>query len=107
MNSAAPQSSIDSQARAELVARAMSLRPLVREHATQAEVDRRVPDEVIAALSGAGVFRLLTPRRYGGYQADLRTLTEVTEALGEADGSTSWVAMILAITNWLACLFPE
>ncbi|MBA4867048.1 acyl-CoA dehydrogenase family protein [Streptomyces sp. PSKA54] len=93
--------------RAELVARAVALQPLLREQAARGELDRVLPVEVVDALAEAGVFRLLTPRRYGGYETDLRTLTEVSEALGEGDGSAAWVGMIISVTNWLACLFPD
>lgn len=93
--------------RAELVERARSLQPLLRAEAEVAEADRIVPASVIEAMSEAGLFRLLTPRRFGGYETNLRTLTEVTEALGEADGSAAWTAMIISVTNWLASLFPD
>ncbi|WP_028803941.1 acyl-CoA dehydrogenase family protein [Streptomyces sp. 142MFCol3.1] len=89
------------------VAAAAALQPLLREHAARGDRDRVVPAEVVRALSEAGVFRLLTPKRYGGQEADLRTLTDVSEALGEADGSAAWVGMIISVTNWLACLFPD
>ncbi|WP_244291996.1 acyl-CoA dehydrogenase family protein [Streptomyces wuyuanensis] len=93
--------------RERLVSRAASLQPLLRDEAARGEADRAVPPEVVDALSGAGVFRLLTPKRYGGHETDLRTLTEVSAALGKGDGSAAWVGMIIAVTNWLACLFPE
>ncbi|MEV5384413.1 acyl-CoA dehydrogenase family protein [Streptomyces sp. NPDC052721] len=92
---------------AELVARAVALQPLLRDQAARGESDRVLPVEVVDALTDAGVFRLLTPRRYGGYETDLRTLTDVSEALGEGDGSAAWVGMIIAVTNWMACLFPD
>lgn len=95
------------RAREELVKRAAGLRPLLRECAARGDAERVVPQEVVDALAEAGVFRLLTPRRFGGYETDLRTLTEVSEALGEADGSAAWVGMIISVTNWLACLFPD
>ncbi|MFC9910908.1 acyl-CoA dehydrogenase family protein [Streptomyces sp. NPDC127197] len=93
--------------RAELVGRAIALQPLLRDQAARGESERVLPAEVVDALTEAGVFRLLTPRRYGGYETDLRTLTEVSEALGEGDGSAAWVGMIISVTNWLACLFPD
>ncbi|MEV5149075.1 acyl-CoA dehydrogenase family protein [Streptomyces sp. NPDC052727] len=76
-------------------------------HAARGDSDRAVPAEVVRALSDAGIFRLLTPKRYGGQEADLGTLTGVSEVLGAADGSAAWVAMIISVTNWLACLFPD
>ncbi|MGI5253932.1 acyl-CoA dehydrogenase family protein [Actinacidiphila glaucinigra] len=91
----------------ESVAAAAALQPLLRKHAARGDRDRVVPPEIVHALSDAGVFRLLTPKRYGGQEADLRTLTDVSEALGEADGSAAWVGMIISVTNWLACLFPD
>ncbi|WP_409468614.1 acyl-CoA dehydrogenase family protein [Streptomyces sp. HC307] len=93
--------------REELVARAAELRPLLRESAVRGDAERMVSKEVVDALADAGVFRLLTPRRFGGYETDLRTLTEVSEVLGEGDGSAAWVGMIISVTNWLACLFPD
>lgn len=93
--------------REALVRRARALQPLLREQAARTESDRCVPAEVMDELSAAGVFRLLTPRRYGGHETDLRTLTEVSEVLGEADGSTAWTAMIISVTNWLTSLFPD
>lgn len=93
--------------RAELVARATALQPLLRDQAAHGESARVVPKQVVDALAEAGVFRLLTPRRYGGHETDLRTLTEVSEALGAGDGSAAWVGMIISVTNWLACLFPD
>ncbi|MEV6781283.1 acyl-CoA dehydrogenase family protein [Streptomyces sp. NPDC051098] len=93
--------------RQKLVERAQALQPLLRAQAARTDEHRVVSAEVIQELSAAGVFRLLTPRRYGGHEADLRTLTEVSEVLGEADGSTAWTAMIISVTNWLASLFPD
>jgi hypothetical protein len=72
---------------AELVARARDLQPLLRKHVADGEVYRRQADEVIEALTTAGLFRLFTPRRFGGYSTSLRTQVDVTEALAEADGS--------------------
>ncbi|MFD0056937.1 acyl-CoA dehydrogenase family protein [Streptomyces sp. NPDC127168] len=112
MNSSAPQitagtTPAERPSSAELVARARALQPLLRAHADSAEAEGAVPPPVVDALAQAGVFRLLTPKRFGGHETDLRTLTEVSEVLGEADGSTAWTAMIIAVTNWMASLFPD
>jgi alkylation response protein AidB-like acyl-CoA dehydrogenase len=83
-----------SPSRAELVARAIELQPLLREHAPQMDAQRQLSDEVNTALVDAGLFRLLTPKRFGGYESGLRTAVEVTAALGAADGSTAWLVGI-------------
>ncbi|WP_344118369.1 acyl-CoA dehydrogenase family protein [Streptomyces blastmyceticus] len=92
---------------AELVARAVALQPLLREHAAKIEADRRVTDEVIDAVTEAGLFRLTMPRRFGGYESDVRTVIDVTAALAEGDGSTGWVTAVINMCNWLTALFPE
>jgi 3-hydroxy-9,10-secoandrosta-1,3,5(10)-triene-9,17-dione monooxygenase len=87
--------------REELVARAVALQPLLIEHAAKIDADRRLPDEVNTALTDAGMFRLFTPKRLGGYGADLRTVMEVIETLGVADASAAWLVAIASNASWL------
>ncbi|GAA4682537.1 acyl-CoA dehydrogenase family protein [Streptomyces youssoufiensis] len=91
--------------RAELVARATALQALLREQAPRIEADRRVTDEVIDALTEAGLFKLTVPRRFGGYETDIRTVLDVSAAIAEGDGSTGWVVTLVSTCNWLAGLF--
>jgi alkylation response protein AidB-like acyl-CoA dehydrogenase len=91
----------------QLVRRAADLQPVLQKHANWAEENRRVHDEAIEALAEAGVFKLRTPVRYGGYEADTRTLVDVATELGKADGSTAWTASVYWIPTWMACLFPD
>ncbi|WP_240197755.1 acyl-CoA dehydrogenase family protein [Nonomuraea lactucae] len=90
----------------DLVARAEALLPLLREQADKTEEDRRVPDEVIDALTAAGLFRISVPKRYGGLGTDMRTMLEVSAKLAEGDGSTAWVVTLINVCNWLTSLFP-
>jgi alkylation response protein AidB-like acyl-CoA dehydrogenase len=92
---------------AELVARARALRPLLAANAGQGEADRRVVEESIQALIGAGLFKIAVPRRYGGYETSVRTMLEVSAAVGEADGGTAWVLTLVNVCNWLIGLFPR
>lgn len=91
----------------DLVARAVALQPLLREYAAVTETDRRVPDAVIDAISEAGLLKLSTPKRYGGHQTSMRTMLDVSAALAEGDGSTSWVVTLVNVCNWLTSLFPS
>jgi alkylation response protein AidB-like acyl-CoA dehydrogenase len=93
--------------REQLVARAAELVPLLRKHARWAEDNRRLHEEVVEALGEAGVFKLRRPKRYGGYEADSRTLVDVAAELARGDGSASWVASVYWIPGWMACLFPD
>jgi len=93
--------------REELVRRASGLVPVLRKNAVWAEENRRIHGESIEALADAGIFRLRVPTRYGGYEAETRTLVDVATELGRADGSTSWTASVYWIPTWMACLFPD
>ena len=91
----------------ELVARIKELQPLLREHAAQGEQDRRVAEDVIQALRAAGVLKIAMPKRYGGYETSMRTMLDVSAALGEADGGTAWVATLLNVCAWMTGTFPQ
>ncbi len=93
--------------REELVCRAKAVAPVLHKHAAWAEENRRLHEESIEALAEAGIFRLRTPARYGGYEADTRTLLDVATELGQGDGAASWVASVYWIPTWMTCLFPD
>jgi alkylation response protein AidB-like acyl-CoA dehydrogenase len=67
-----------------------TLTPLIREHADEAERNRRLSPPVVTALAEAGFFRLYTPRTLGGLEVDPLTFTQVVEALARLDGATAW-----------------
>jgi alkylation response protein AidB-like acyl-CoA dehydrogenase len=91
----------------ELVARARALHPLLAANAAKGEEDRRVVEESIQAMTGAGLFKISVPKRYGGYETSVRTMLEVSAAVGEADGGTAWVLTLVNVCNWLVGLFPQ
>src|SRR5258707_14129832 len=86
--------------RATLVARAADLVPLLRTNATSTEDERRVPEENIAAIERAGLFRLTQPKRFGGFEADFRTKLEVISELARGCGSTAWVTSLMTGGAW-------
>lgn len=89
-----------------LLARARELQPLLREHAAQTEAGRRVAAECIDALGAAGLFSVAVPRRYGGCEAGLRTMLDVSAAVAEGDGSAGWIVALTNVCAWLTALFP-
>ena len=93
--------------RAELMAKATALVPLLRAKAAETERARRIPDEVIAAVEKAGLFRMRAPKRFGGYEADLRVYMDVVTELGRGCGSTAWIAFISIATAWIAAQFSD
>jgi alkylation response protein AidB-like acyl-CoA dehydrogenase len=91
----------------ELVRRARGLHALLAANAAQGEADRRVAEESIKAMTDAGLFKISVPKRYGGYETSMRTMLEVSEAVGAADGGTAWVLTLVNVCNWLVGLFPQ
>ncbi len=87
--------------------RASDAADVLHEHAAWAEQNRRIHPDAIDALADAGVFRLRTPRRYGGYEADTATLVDVATELGRGDGAAAWTASVYWIPTWMTCLFPD
>lgn len=92
---------------AELVRRARELVPMLRARAQATETLRRLPDETIADLHAAGLFRLFQPARYGGCEAPLSAYVEIGAPLGQGCGSTSWVVNNLVAHNWMLGYWPE
>jgi alkylation response protein AidB-like acyl-CoA dehydrogenase len=90
-----------------LVDRAYDLVPLLRENAEAADRDRRLPAETVSALRDAGLLKMTVPRRFGGHEADIRTVTTVTAALANGCASAAWVTMIMTGANYVAAHFPE
>ena len=76
------------------VARARALAPLIREHADEAEQERRLPKAVVDAMTAAGLYRVAAPIEVGGLETDPFTQIRVIEAVSEADGATGWNLMI-------------
>jgi 3-hydroxy-9,10-secoandrosta-1,3,5(10)-triene-9,17-dione monooxygenase len=93
--------------RDELLSRATKLVPVVGERAARAEQLRRLPDETLADLINAGLFRIGNPDRFGGVGLDVDTVFDVAVELGRGCGSTAWVYGVLAAHNWMLGLWPE
>jgi alkylation response protein AidB-like acyl-CoA dehydrogenase len=91
----------------ELVHRAAQLVPLIRDKALWMDENRRLHDEVIQALTDAGLLKMRVPVRYGGFETDMTTLVDVIAEVGRGDGSTSWTLAVWAISTWMVGLFPD
>jgi alkylation response protein AidB-like acyl-CoA dehydrogenase len=89
-----------------LIDRARALEPKLRTRAQAAESARRLPDETIRELREVGLFRLMQPARYGGFELDFECLVRTVCELGRACGSTAWVYSVGAFHSWNVALFP-
>jgi alkylation response protein AidB-like acyl-CoA dehydrogenase len=70
--------------------RARALQPLLDAHGAEIDRRREVTPEVVDALVGADMLRLLLPRSLGGQEIGLLEYCKTTEALAWADASVAW-----------------
>jgi 3-hydroxy-9,10-secoandrosta-1,3,5(10)-triene-9,17-dione monooxygenase len=85
--------------RDELLARAQALAPAIAERRDEADRLRDLPAETMAELNQADLMRLFQPARWGGLEADPRTLFAVQNVLAEACPSTAWVFGVLSVQS--------
>jgi alkylation response protein AidB-like acyl-CoA dehydrogenase len=90
-----------------VVDRVRALQPLIAANSARGEQDRRVPEESITALREAGAFKIGVPARFGGYQTDVRTMLDVSAAVGEADGGTAWAVTLMNVCSWITGTMSE
>jgi 3-hydroxy-9,10-secoandrosta-1,3,5(10)-triene-9,17-dione monooxygenase len=81
---------------AEIVSRAVALRPLLVERQAETEALTYYPQDVHEEFLRAGFYRLLVPRRFGGYEFDLPTFLRVAIELAAGCPSTSWCLCLSA-----------
>lgn len=75
-----------------------------------AEIERlrHLPADLSRRMAGAGFFRLLVPRCYGGLEVHPRVFLDVVERIARVDGSSAWCVMIGATAaTCSAFLAPE
>jgi resorcinol 4-hydroxylase (FADH2) len=91
----------------EVIQAAEDLLPLLREHAAETDANRRIPDVVYRAMEDAGLFHILKPKRYGGFELSEHEHAMVAVTLGRACASTAWVFAILSSDNIAVLSYPE
>ena len=88
-----------------LVQSARALVPKLKERAAQTERDRKVPVETIAEMQAAGLFDILKPKMYGGFEMDPQVFYDVQMTLAEGCMSTAWIYGVIGVHNWQIALF--
>jgi alkylation response protein AidB-like acyl-CoA dehydrogenase len=86
---------------------AEELVPLLRERAQQIDQERAIPADVYGALEDAGLFHILKPRAYGGFELSEHDHAMVAMTLARGCASTAWVFAILSSDNIAVLSYPE
>jgi len=92
---------------AELIARARAMIPTLAERALSQTQRRGILPETIAEMQAAGFFRVLQPKRWGGYEMELGTFYDIEIALSEGDMSTGWTYGVFGAVTWFLGLIDD
>src|SRR5215469_17870639 len=80
----------------EMLRRAEALRPILRERQVLCEELGRLPEETNQDFLNAGFYRILQPRRFGGYEFDLSDFIRIMAEIARGCPESGWV---LALTS--------
>jgi 3-hydroxy-9,10-secoandrosta-1,3,5(10)-triene-9,17-dione monooxygenase len=90
-----------------IIEQLISLRPWLRDMQSEAERQRRIPQETVERLHETGVYSLATPARFGGADFSVRDQSRIYEALGKGCGATAWTLWAAAGGNQWSAAFPD
>jgi 3-hydroxy-9,10-secoandrosta-1,3,5(10)-triene-9,17-dione monooxygenase len=90
-----------------LVARARAMIPALKARSEAATAARCLPKETIAEMQEAGFFRVLQPKRRGGYEMDPQVFYDVQMTLAEGCMSTAWVYGVIGVHPFQLGLFDD
>src|SRR3984885_15227813 len=84
-----PTASLD-EVGAACIKRARGLIPLLQSAADRIDAKNELPPDVLDAMFDAGMFKLLLPRAFGGYELKPLDFIQCVEAIAEGDASVAW-----------------
>src|ERR671939_1270129 len=79
----------------------------IRRTAAEAEATRRLPDDFVRLLKGAGLFSIYTPKEFGGLELPLPEALRVVEEVSRHDGSTGWTVALGVANSLFTSVLPE
>lgn len=83
-----------------VVAAARDVGSIISTHVDATERERRLAPPVLDALRAAGLFRLFTPRAFGGLEIDPVTFARVVEEVSTFDSAAGWAFQAGATGAW-------
>jgi indole-3-acetate monooxygenase len=86
--------------------RVQRLLPEIAAHADETERGRRIAAPLVASMLEAGLFRMLLPRPFNGFETDPLTFTAAIEEIAKADASTAWSLCQTAVCAMVAAYLP-
>jgi alkylation response protein AidB-like acyl-CoA dehydrogenase len=91
----------------ELVERARTLSPVLRERAAETDRLRELPKQTVEDIRRTGVHRVHQPARFGGAEAHFRYGIDLIAELGKGCASTAWVLVQNITHNLMVAQWPD
>lgn len=89
-----------------VVARAREIGPLIREHAAEAERERRPARPVVEALVRQKLTKMFLPAALGGLGTDPLTCLRAVEEVARFDSVAGWMLMVANSSAWFCARLP-
>ena len=90
-----------------LLDRGKDIAPIIREHAAEAEEQRRLSRSVVDAMRQAGLYSMSHPKAFGGLEVDPITMFRVVEEVTRQDSAAGWNLQIAAAGNCILAWLPD
>ena len=84
----------------DMFARASKMVPTLRARQLECETSGNVPQDVNNELIRAGFYRIVQPRRFGGYEFDIPTFYRVMMEISRGCSETGWVLALTAARDF-------
>jgi 3-hydroxy-9,10-secoandrosta-1,3,5(10)-triene-9,17-dione monooxygenase len=91
----------------QMVTRASAMRPMLRARQAECEAIGRIPEATNDTFVAAGFYRIVQPRRFGGYEFDVPTFFRVMMEVARGCPESGWVLALTAGHTHLMASFSE
>ncbi|MGH7075962.1 MAG: acyl-CoA dehydrogenase family protein [Stellaceae bacterium] len=92
---------------AEMIRRAAAMRPILRQRQAACEANGAILPETNDEFIRAGFYRIVQPRRFGGYEFDPVTYFKVMMEVARGCPSSGWVLALVAGHPIMFAVFPD
>jgi indole-3-acetate monooxygenase len=83
------------------------IEPLLRAHATDAELERHQPEAIVEAIRSRGLNRMWRPRALGGLEVDPMMAFQVFEEVSRFDSAAGWNLLLSTAIDALGAWFED
>ncbi len=97
----------DTPSPVELIECARAMIPALKSRARATTAEHKIPGETIAEMQAAGFFRVLQPKRWGGYEMHPNVFFDIQKLLAEGCMSTGWVYGVVGGHPYELALFHD